>query len=548
MADLQTIPINEDEAEEERRRREEEALANSPEAAKLAPVVQPTVNAHRGKGTTDLELAEENEKTHPTSISAKSVGDLSAPDMGAKSPEPVVNGGLQPIGPSSPVKPLSFAERQALPVISPGAPAGSAASYQSQLERIEDQKRNPWGSAENHPGFGGKLAHVLAKVGNIAGDIVAPGTMELIPGTDLNRQATEASLERKLGGAQTREESAKRGEAETEQGAERNALEKRRIEDAENKEPNPGSIDQNAIDAKMKEDNPETGKPFTAYEARIELANDIAAGKQKPEGAPKTIVMQDEHGKPFEYQFDKAGNFSGDAGYGNWKKVGPAKADALSLGLVGSIQPLLGPNGQIVGTLNSKTGKMSGLTPEQAATVGDTGGTTGSGARLANTEKNQFNTQVVNPARQIETQFQKATAALNAYNANPQTGAAGMVLFAQHLGTTLGGIKGAAIGEHAQELHSNAIGIADRISRWIDKNATGQPISESQARDFYHMIQETREITWRLAARAAADRKQPLDFLPNDVQISLADSGGKVRHVPGNRVQEYLDKGAKIAE
>jgi len=545
MADLETIPTQVDEeTEEERRRRLEEAEASS----NLAPVVQPTINAHRGKGTSDLALTEEIERTHPTSVSTKSVGDLSAPDLGGNGPKPVVNGGLQPIGPSSPVKPLSFAERQNLPVISPGAPAGSAASYEAQLTRLQDQKANPWGSAENHPGFGGKLAHVLSKVGNIAGDIVAPGTMELIPGTDLNRQAKEAGLEHNLGAAQTREASAKRGEAETAQGEERNKLESRRLDIEEGKEGKAPSIDQAAIDAKMKEDNPETGKPFTAYEARIELANDIQAGKQKPEGAPKTIVMLDEHGKPNEYQFDRGGNLSGEAGYGNWKKIGPAKPDALSLGLVGSIQPLLGPNGQIVGTLNSKTGKMAGLTPEQAATVGGTGGTTGSGARLANTERNQFATQVVNPARQVESQFQKATAALKAYNANPQTGAAGMVLFAQHLGTTLGGIKGAAIGEQSQALHANAIGLADRISRWIDKNATGQPISESQSRDFYHMIQETREITWRLAARAASDRKQPVDFLPNDVQISLADSGGKVRHVPGNRVQEYLDKGAKIAE
>jgi len=64
-------------------------------------------------------------------------------------------------------------------------------------EQINDlHKNNPWGTAGNHPGFMGKLGHIASKFGNIAGDVFAPGTMELIPGTDLNKRVQEAGLQK----------------------------------------------------------------------------------------------------------------------------------------------------------------------------------------------------------------------------------------------------------------------------------------------------------------------------------------------------------------
>lgn len=89
------------------------------------------------------------------------------------------------------LKPLAFADRQRLPVISPGAEAGSSGQDRSEIARFEDQKANPWGSKDNHPGVLGRLGHIAARVGNIAGDIFAPATMALIPGTDLNRNLEE---------------------------------------------------------------------------------------------------------------------------------------------------------------------------------------------------------------------------------------------------------------------------------------------------------------------------------------------------------------------
>ena len=69
---------------------------------------------------------------------------------------------------------------------------------QQQLKKVQFARANPWGSPENHPGKLGHIAHILSVAGNIAGNIVAPGTMSLIPGTQLNMQDQEAGLSKQL--------------------------------------------------------------------------------------------------------------------------------------------------------------------------------------------------------------------------------------------------------------------------------------------------------------------------------------------------------------
>lgn len=50
------------------------------------------------------------------------------------------------------------------------------------------------GNEPQHRGALGKIGHVMARMGNIAGDVLAPGTMALIPGTDLYKER-EAAIE-----------------------------------------------------------------------------------------------------------------------------------------------------------------------------------------------------------------------------------------------------------------------------------------------------------------------------------------------------------------
>lgn len=131
-----------------------------------------------------------------------------APDMGG--PTAPTATPETPFGANFPkLAPLNFKERQALPTTSEGVAPGSSAESLAQLERLQDQKANPWGSPENHPGILGKIAHVAAKAGNIAGDIFAPATMANIPGTDLNKQVQERHLENQLAGREKAELEAK---------------------------------------------------------------------------------------------------------------------------------------------------------------------------------------------------------------------------------------------------------------------------------------------------------------------------------------------------
>lgn len=82
-----------------------------------------------------------------------------------------------------------------LPTLTPGP------DYNAQkIERGEYEAIHPWGSdISEHPGTLGKVGHVLSKIGNVAGDIVAPGTMSLIPGTDLNKRVERGAELKQFG-------------------------------------------------------------------------------------------------------------------------------------------------------------------------------------------------------------------------------------------------------------------------------------------------------------------------------------------------------------
>lgn len=86
------------------------------------------------------------------------------------------------------------------------APAHSSEFWRQKMAQDEFDKMHGWGGdISAHPGTLGKIGHALAKVGNIAGNIVAPGTMSLIPGTELNRARRESAAGEEEAKAETRE-------------------------------------------------------------------------------------------------------------------------------------------------------------------------------------------------------------------------------------------------------------------------------------------------------------------------------------------------------
>lgn len=437
------------------------------------------------------------------------------------------------------------------------AAPGTVDYYTQKLEQDDYKKAHPWGSdVSAHPGVWGEIGHVAAKIGNVAGDVLDPGAMDRIPGTEAHealeregdvqgiKQATANELQQAEAGSWTRMVP---------------------VTDPTTGETHmvPERFAPAAINAATRVEGSERGQDIHADTAAASTAErGTAAAASTAEKAtaaanadalkkPGTLVFEDHSGKPYQWQYDPSKTYSGDEGQDHWKKLGPAQPNAASLGLIGSYQALLDPNtGALTGFYNSKKPAertdATGQPVAPGAAASGPPGTTATGARLTNTERNQFNTQYLNPANQTETQYRRATEAVDAYNSDPKTGAAGMVLFSQHLGTTLGGIKGAAIGEGSQTAHANAIGLEDRLSRFMDNLKTGQPLSANQVHDFYDLIQNTRQLQWQMTTREAARRQQSIDFLPSDVKIKMGDSKGDVREVTGDRVPALVNQGFKV--
>jgi hypothetical protein len=211
-----------------------------------------------------------------------------APDMGTGMPQADPTGINAPIIPQLPH--LGFKERQALPLTSEGVAPGSKEEALSKLERLEDQKANPWGSPENHPGLLGKIAHIAAKVGNIAGDIVAPATMANIPGTELSNHLEERGLKREIAQGEGRELEQKKEASEEElRGAEtkRNIAEADKAErEVPEKEINPEG---QTFDDLEGQTNPKTGEPYTSLE-RYEAVKQAGAKPKEltPANTPAT--------------------------------------------------------------------------------------------------------------------------------------------------------------------------------------------------------------------------------------------------------------------
>src|SRR5437899_8285665 len=182
--------LDEEELEQARRDRLAAALA---EPTRLRPLEPGTRGYDLAVGATTQPRIPERRTSEPD-----------APDVGRLTPA----GGEGLPASSGRLRPLGYQERQRLSSVSPGTPAGSSEFYRDQVERIEDQKAHPWGSEENHPGRLGKIGHVLAKIGNIAGDVIDPAAMAIIPGTELHRGVEEAGAEKRLGAAETRESEA----------------------------------------------------------------------------------------------------------------------------------------------------------------------------------------------------------------------------------------------------------------------------------------------------------------------------------------------------
>ena len=123
------------------------------------------------------------------------------------------------------------------------APAGTTDYFRQRQEQLDYNAKHPWGDPVSaHPGVLGKIGHVAAAVGNIAGDIVAPGTMALIPGTQLHNAVVRGQNEEGINQGvenEAREANTAATEEATKEAPEKLALQKEQVEGKEEPQADP---------------------------------------------------------------------------------------------------------------------------------------------------------------------------------------------------------------------------------------------------------------------------------------------------------------------
>jgi hypothetical protein len=215
--------------------------------------------------------------------------------------------------PDAPLQPLP---QMAQPKVVEPSPLDRQIQHdQQKLQKIQFQQDNPWGTANNHPGVGGKIAHVLSVAGNIAGDIFAPSVMARIPGTQLNRQVEEGETSERLAKEQEQQsESAFRGANTSHLNAETpeiapNAESNRRYQGAESDKiendiaqgPSLATAYSHAVNQAIKEGRDPAQDPI------VQHLQDAITGLQKqaaPKGGEHVSLMDPKTGKPFAGTYD----------------------------------------------------------------------------------------------------------------------------------------------------------------------------------------------------------------------------------------------------
>jgi len=140
----------------------------------------------------------------------------------------------------------------------------------------------------------------------------------------------------------------------------------------------------------------------------------------------------------------------------------------------------------------------------------------------------------VKPAEAIERSYQMYQDAMKAYNSgDTKTGAATMLALSQHLGTTFGQVKGSRMNKDLIQEHKNAIGISDKIDRFVASLTRGDQLSASQMKEFGDQLKSMRDLTWQITKKEGDRKKVPTDYLPTD----LAGSSGSPTTNPNDPLE-----------
>jgi hypothetical protein len=181
-------------------------------------------------------------------------------------------------------------------------------------QRLQDLQKHDTYDFSQH----GKLrnaGHVASKIGNVLGDIFAPSTMALIPGTDLNRRVEEGSLGNRLQALAAEQSENEARDATTGKTNAETGEAPQKASDAHN-ESSALTDEANAKAAALNDQQPTLAQGYShAVQQAIKEGRDpstdpvvqhlssaivaLQPGQNKPDEAPKTIQIE-EGGRPHQ--------------------------------------------------------------------------------------------------------------------------------------------------------------------------------------------------------------------------------------------------------
>lgn len=145
------------------------------------------------------------------------------------------------------------------------------------------------------------------------------------------------------------------------------------------------------------------------------------------------------------------------------------------------------------------------------------------GTRIKRSDITQHDRNYVQPAEAIEKSWQMMDNAYQEYKAlkakgkDFPTGAQSMLALSTHLQTTFGQVKGARVTKDMIAEHLHARSISDDAEVAVNKLVNGGRLSAGQWEAFHDLVKQSRDLSWKTAAKEAKRHQIPVDFLPDDV-------------------------------
>lgn len=456
--------------------------------------------------------------------------------------------------------------------------------FQDKEAILQAEKSNPFGTVGNRPGLVGKIEHGLAKAGNIAGDIFAPGTMSMIPGTELHRDLEERKNRTGYEGAVRAEEERALAHKAL------NPLDKYSFhyQDADGNEwgvrpdgtpeqiqapagqQTPGMQRQKNVTGYLA--NPNDPKAKSAVEAdpstwqkNIPFFGNIQNGKLIADPNAKVPITIDRNLITGTVQPVGEAEAKPHTGSGQFKMV-PTGADTEAMAdfskpdattgrpytivsppeKKGTLVPYFNPNDptQPPVLVDSRSGAVQN--PPKMP-VGHEGNVSPQQARQQEVNVRQFNTEYEKPYQQQLNMQDLYKQAQKEYDSGDvKTGAATMLMLSQHIGSTFAQIKGTRLNQDLIDEHRDAIGIDDRMNRFVAGIQSGQQLSANQVKEFGDLITKRTQLIQQTIVREALRTHAPLTFLPPDSVIKMKAPGGREIPVPAAKVEAASHDGLQV--